>query len=113
MVGWSVALKVDLKPIFHTDSLQEKYNHTGYSNPRVDELIEQAESMPTFEDARPLWVEAQREIVADQPYTFLFIMDKIFGVSDRIHGTVPDARSYYIHLRDWWIPLDRQHRRGA
>jgi peptide/nickel transport system substrate-binding protein len=113
MVGWSVALKVDLKPIFHTDSLQEKYNHTGYSNPRVDELIEQAESMPTFEEARPLWVEAQREIVADQPYTFLFILDKIFGVSDRIHGTVPDARSYYIHLRDWWIPLDRQHRRGA
>ena len=112
MVGWSVSLKVDLKPIFHTESLGEKFNHTGYSNPRVDELIDRASALATFDEAMPLWAEVQREIVADQPYTFLFILDKIFGVNERVRGTVPDARSYYLHLRNWWIPRDQQRRRA-
>ena len=46
----------------------------------------------------------------DQPYTFLYTMEKIFGVNERVRGTVPDFRGYYINLEDWWIPPSRRRR---
>jgi peptide/nickel transport system substrate-binding protein len=114
LVGWSVGLKVDMKPTFHTASLTGKFNHTGYSNPEVDDLIDRALAAETLEEARGLWQEAQRIVVEDQPYTFLFILDRIYGVNERIRGTVPDARGYYRNLEDWWIPASRRrHRTGA
>jgi peptide/nickel transport system substrate-binding protein len=112
LVGWSVGLKVDLKPVFHSASRTGGFNHTGYANPAVDELIDRALSMSSFEEARPLWYEAQERIVEDQPYTLLFIADKVFGVNERVRGTVPDPRNYYRNLEDWWIPAARQRQRA-
>jgi peptide/nickel transport system substrate-binding protein len=113
LVGWSVGLKVDLKPTFHSASAEEKFNHVEYRNPEVDDLIERALAAETFEEAGPHWREAQERIVADSPYTFLFILDRIFGVNERVRGTVPDARGYYRSLSEWWIPESRQRARGA
>jgi peptide/nickel transport system substrate-binding protein len=108
LLGWSVGWKADLKPLFHSES-HAGYNHTGYSNPILDLLIDRALAMETLEEAKPLWQEAQAQIVADQPYTFLFITDKIFGVNKRVRGTLPDPRSFYRNLEDWWVPVGQQH----
>jgi len=112
LVGWSVGLKVDMKPIWHSASREGKFNHTGYSNAEVDSLIDEALAKETLEEARPLWRRAQRLVVEDQPYTFLFILDKIFAVNDRVQGTDPDFRGFYRNLEDWWIPASQRRRRG-
>jgi peptide/nickel transport system substrate-binding protein len=112
LVGWSVGLKVDMKPIWHSASLEGKFNHTGYSNSEVDRLIDEALSRETLEEARPLWRRAQRLVVDEQPYTFLFILDKIFAVNDRVQGTDPDFRGFYRNLEEWWIPAPQRRHRG-
>jgi peptide/nickel transport system substrate-binding protein len=112
LVGWSVGLKVDMKPIWHSASIDGKFNHTGYANTEVDRLIDEALSKETLEEARPVWRRAQRIVVEDQPYTFLFILDKIFAVNDRVQGTDPDFRGYYRNLEDWWIPAPLRRQRG-
>ncbi len=61
-----------------------------------------------FVAARPFWREAQEGIVEDQPYTFLFIQDRLFGVSERVQGTVPDPLGFYRSLPAWWISESRQ-----
>ncbi len=111
LVGWAIALKVDLYSTFHTEAIDGKYNHTEYSNPRVDELIDEALAAASFDDARPAWHEVQERIVQDQPYTFLYTIDTIAGVNQRVRGTRPDFRGFYVNLEDWWIPSDRQRRR--
>ena len=111
LVGWSIALKIDLKSTFHSDSIQGKYNHTAYSNPEVDRLIDRALGCATFEDALPLWRRVQSLIVADQPYTFLYTLQNLFGVNERVRGTEPDFRGYYRSLPRWWIPADLQRGR--
>ena len=110
LVGWSVALKVDMQSTFHSDAMDGKFNHTSYSNAGVDEAIERALSASTFDEARPAWYRAQELIVGDQPYTFLFMLDQVFGVNERVRGTVPDARGYYRHLSEWWIPEAKRRR---
>jgi peptide/nickel transport system substrate-binding protein len=111
LVGWSVALKVDMQSTFHSRAIEGKYNHTSYSNPEVDELIDEAVAAATFEEARPLWMRAQELIVRDQPYTFLFRMDSVYGVNERVRGTAPDPRGYYRNLREWWVPAARRRSR--
>ncbi|GJM45410.1 MAG: peptide-binding protein [Gemmatimonadota bacterium] len=111
LVGWSIALKIDLKATFHTEAISGKFNHTEYSNPRVDELIDGALAAETFEEARPLWYEVQERIVADQPYTFLYTIQSLLGVNERVRGTAPDFRGTYDNLHEWWIPSARQRRR--
>jgi peptide/nickel transport system substrate-binding protein len=113
LVGWNVALKVDLKPEFHSESLTGKFNHTGYSDPEVDALIDRALAAPSLEEARPVWHEVQRRIVEDQPYTFLFIPERIYGVNGRVRGTAPDTRGYYRSLQDWWIPASERRQRAG
>jgi peptide/nickel transport system substrate-binding protein len=112
LVGWNVGLKVDMKAIWHSASIDGKFNHTGYANPEVDRLIDEALSKETLDEARPLWERAQRLVVEDQPYTFLFILDKIFAVNDRVRGTHPDFRGYYRNLEEWWIPASLRRQRG-
>ncbi|MBZ0268163.1 hypothetical protein K8I85_08400, partial [bacterium] len=111
LVGWSIALKVDMKTTFHSESIEGKYNHTEYANPEVDRLIDAALEAGTFEEALPSWRKAQALIAADQPYTFLYTIQDIYGVNERVRGTRPDFRSYLFNLEDWWIPSARQKRR--
>ena len=113
LVGWSVALKVDLKPTFHSESLTGQFNHTGYSSPEVDALIDRALAASSLEEAKPAWKAVQRKIVEDQPYTFLFIQERIYGVNERVRGTVPDTRGYYRSLQDWWIPASKRRQRAG
>jgi peptide/nickel transport system substrate-binding protein len=77
----------------------------------VDELIDRALEASSFEEARPLWYEVQELIVQDQPYTFLYTIDTIAGVNERVRGTRPDFRGLYVNLEDWWIPSERQKTR--
>jgi len=111
LVGWSIALKIDLKSTFHSESIAGKYNHTEYANPEVDRLIDRALAAGTFEEALPLWQEIQLFIARDQPYTFLYTIQDLFGVNRRVRGTRPDFRGYYRSLPEWWIPSSLQRRR--
>ena len=51
--------------LFHSGSSQ---NHTGYSNPEVDGLLEQARVETDPERRTALYREAERLIVADAPW---------------------------------------------
>jgi len=110
LVGWQIALKVDLKATFHGGEVEGKFNHTEYANPRVDELIDRALAAETFDGARPAWHEVQELIVRDQPYTFLYTLQSVLGVNERVRGTAPDFRGTYRDLEKWWIPSARQRR---
>ena len=46
-------------------------NTTGYSNPKVDELLDQASAIYEVERRRPLYYQADRLITDDVPYVFL------------------------------------------
>lgn len=109
LAGWSVGLS----PSFIATTFQTgaPYNTAAYSNPRVDALIEQARAQPTEEAARPLWQQAAALIARDQPYTWLYYMDMLDPVRDRLKGLHVDTYGFYQNTWEWWIPRSQQ--RGA
>lgn len=101
--GWSVGLSPDLTPLWAPES---PFNYTRYQSPEVTRLIERARSAPTFEAAAPIWREAATRIVDDQPYTWLFYMDSVDGVNNRLRDTKIDTYGPYQNTWEWWIPAE-------
>jgi peptide/nickel transport system substrate-binding protein len=107
--GWGVGLGGDLTPLFGKDSPQ---NIILYKNPEAWALFEKALSAPTQEAAAPYWKQAAALIARDQPYTWLYYLDQVDGVQDRLKNTKVDTYSPYNNLWEWWIPAS-QRRAGV
>ncbi|MQA91134.1 MAG: hypothetical protein GEU90_13005 [Gemmatimonas sp.] len=107
VAGWNVGLSPDLSPLWSEES---PFNYTNYTAPGLADLIEEARTAPTPETAAPLWRQAASRIVSDQPYTWLFYMDVVDGVNNRLRETEVDTYGAYQNTWEWWIP--EELRRG-
>jgi peptide/nickel transport system substrate-binding protein len=91
-----------LIPVFKTDG---RGNYTGYSNPKVDELLEKAETGLDMEMRRSYFREVQRLIHDDIPVVFLFSPKEIYGVRRSVKNWVPtpDGR---MDMHDVYLSSD-------
>ncbi|HEX9653417.1 MAG TPA: peptide-binding protein [bacterium] len=101
MGGWSMSFNIDLTPIFHSESV-EMFNYVGYANRQVDGLIEKGREEMNRAVAGPIWKETQQLIYADQPYTFLFWVDKIVAINKSIKNATPIPLSSVYGLEGWY-----------
>lgn len=107
--SWVDYFRKDDSDILHSRNLDDPYQYVGYSNPRVDELIDTLGVMIDREKAMPLWKEYQRLMAEEAPYTTIYYPRRLVGVSRRIRGEVMDTRGEFINISDWWIaPDDRR-----
>lgn len=103
--GWSVGLSPDLRPLWAPDS---PFNFTGYDEPEVTALIGQAMAQPTHERSVPYWRAAASRMVQDQPYTWLYYLDMVDGVNERLRDTIVNTFGPYQNVWEWWIPESRR-----
>ncbi|MFQ5772328.1 MAG: ABC transporter substrate-binding protein, partial [bacterium] len=105
MGGWSTSFNVDPTPIFHSASV-DLFNFGSYVNPRVDALIEKGREEMDRKKSAKIWKEMQKLIYQDQPYTFLFWMDKIVAVNNRFKNVTPIPLSALYGLEKWYQSSD-------
>lgn len=101
--GWDAGFTVNPTDLYHSRAIENGYNFTGYKNPHVDALLEQGRATTNRTDAKPIWHEFQRIILAECPYTFLFIQEKLAGHTDIVKGIRMDVRGFLSHIREWTI----------
>jgi peptide/nickel transport system substrate-binding protein len=99
--SWRESTKVDLRSNFHTAARDGGYNYGRYGNPALDRLIDRARAGRDPETARASWIEAQRIIARDQPYTFLFERDRLHAAPRGLRLPPPGPRSLYARLEEW------------
>jgi ABC-type transport system substrate-binding protein len=87
-------------------------NNPGYANAALDRLNERALAATSIEEARPLWLEAQRAIAEDQPVTFLFEQDRLYAVRRGIDGIEESPLGIFEGLRRWSPPPAARASRG-
>lgn len=61
-------------------------NHTQYSNPKLDELMQKAISEPDPKKRLEMWAEAQKMVVDDLPMMFLFNDERFIQVKPYVKG---------------------------
>jgi peptide/nickel transport system substrate-binding protein len=102
--AWYVATKVDEKPTWHSASRDyDGFNWVDYVNPRVDEIIDKARVMGDFKAAKPLWVEMQRIVEKEQPYTFVAEPRLLNAYHKKIRGILSASVGPYLNVEEWWI----------
>ncbi|MEE8161984.1 MAG: peptide-binding protein [Acidobacteriota bacterium] len=108
VLGWSVGLKMDMTTVWHSDSINDKFNYTSYSNPEFDQLNDDAIFEMDPEKAREMWWRAQEMIAEDQPYTFLYSPKEIIFLHKRFQNVQMETVGWSYNLNQWWVPKDQQ-----
>ena len=67
----------------HTDQV---FNFTGYSNPEVDELLEQGRVETDREARKEIYNEVQKRIIDDAPYVYLYNPDVVQAWQPYVRG---------------------------
>ncbi|MDP2696799.1 peptide ABC transporter substrate-binding protein [Thalassospira sp.] len=87
------------------DNLYEGQNYTGYTNPRVDELIDAIELELDFDKRLPLWHELQKIYAQDLPALPLYHGENGFIFPKWLKGIRPTGHMYPSSLwaEEWYI----------
>lgn len=85
--------------LFHSKGFA---NTTGYSNPRVDELLDRAATIFDPERRKPLYHDAERIIVDDAPYVFLNYTGE-FAVMNRTVQNWKWVPDLVPRFRELWL----------
>src|SRR5690606_27808985 len=99
--GWGVGLSPDLLGMWGPDS---PYNIVSYGDPQTQALFQQALAQPTEVEARPYWQAAAQALIEDQPYTWLYYMDQVNGINDRVREVEVNTFGPFQNAWEWWIP---------
>nr|WP_219914451.1 ABC transporter substrate-binding protein [Thalassobacillus sp. CUG 92003] len=99
VVGWVGFVDPDeyLYNIFHTEGM---YNQQNYSNPEVDQLLEQGRKEMDQEKRKEIYAEAQKIIAEDAPMVFLYANPQISAIRDRVEGFNVDPTVTTISLEN-------------
>lgn len=101
--GWWLASKVDLKNIFHEDSIGG-YNFGRWRHSEASALMEKARTEPDLAKARTLWHRIHAIMYEDQPYTWLYEMRAIHALRKRFQCVEINANETWFNLSEWFIP---------
>lgn len=103
LLVWSDDLRKDDSQLFHSRHAQGARFWTGYSHPRLDQLLDTLPTIANRTAARPLWAEYQRHLAQAAPVTVLYYPRQLIGVRERLRGVEVDARGEFASAQRWWI----------
>lgn len=103
--GWSVGIKASLTSLLGEDAL---FNFVSADNPRMNELMIEAEAERDMEKAKEIWAEAQRIIVDETYYTYLFQLNDLHAIADRFENVNMTAYGWSFNIEEWYVPEARQ-----
>jgi peptide/nickel transport system substrate-binding protein len=110
LIGWTVGLKVDFAPLFHSSTLLIPFHFTGFYSPEYDELERQAKSNLNRTTAQQSWDRIAALLSYELPYTWLYYRLENTAIHRRFRDVIIDQRGAFNNLEDWWVPVqERSH----
>jgi peptide/nickel transport system substrate-binding protein len=105
VLGWSLDPDPDQYIIWHSSKTAPKeFNFVTYSNPEVDELLEQGRRTFDRAERKRIYDRFQEILVADQPYTFLYYAKSLPAVHCRFQGIEPAPAGIGYNFERWYVP---------
>lgn len=86
ILGWSLSLEPDSTSTWHSTEYPKGFNVVGYSNPEVDQLLEQGCRETVQAKRKAIYEELFIKIAKDCPYVFLYYPESIVGANTALKG---------------------------
>ena len=107
LLSWSRDLVVDDRDLWSCDRPDAPFAFAGYCSPGVEAVVDSL-ALARGRDQRRRLLSRYREIlVRDQPYTFLYHVNRLDAHRQALRGLVLDARGAWTSARRWWLAPDR------
>ncbi|MDP2955189.1 MAG: ABC transporter substrate-binding protein [Longimicrobiales bacterium] len=103
VLAWVGEFRVDDTGLFHSGYVDGANAYSGTRNPALDELLDTLGLIADRDAARPLWARYEEVLAQEQPYTFLYFLDRLMGAQEVVEGLAVDARGEWVSVRDWWV----------
>lgn len=102
VVGWVGFVDPDewTFNLFHTQGM---WNQQGYSNSRVDEMLERGRRVRGRQERRAIYAEAQEIIVREAPMVLLYVNPQSSAYLEEVRGYRVHATAATLALRDTWL----------
>jgi peptide/nickel transport system substrate-binding protein len=75
-----------IRNLWHTDAIKNGRNYVGYSNPRVDKLLEKGSQELDRAKRAAIYAEIDRILYEDHPLTVLFYQSTLWAFSKSLRG---------------------------
>lgn len=102
LLGLNADPRLDLRGLFHSESLDDPFQVAGYNNPRMDSLLDAIETAERNR-ARDLWREVQEVLAEDQPWLYLHGGSQLIIARSRVNGIEADLSGLLSSVTDWWV----------
>ncbi len=107
IIGWSLGIDPDSYSIWHSSQYPSGLNFVGYSNKRVDSLLESGRTETDIAKRAAIYKKMQEEIFNDVPYIFLWYPRSIVAVSKAVGGlSRPGPAGLFLDI-------EKVYKRGA
>lgn len=103
MLSLEIDMRPNLRDYFHSAGSDGPFFLSGYSDSRLDAVVDSLATTLDRDAEGDLWREAQEILVRDQPWTFLYYFPNLAGVRDRLQGVEMDVRGRLVSVADWWV----------
>ena len=108
ILAWRGGFVINPTAVWHSRSIEGKYNHISYANPEVDDLIERGRLTVDRQEAKKIWYRFQEIIAEEQPYTFLYVSHDCHAIHRRFRDVHMDIRGEYRSLHRCWVPREER-----
>lgn len=109
LLGWQLSVIPDLSFAFHSSQIPYNTNFIKYSNPDMDQLLENVFLKTSREEKAKAYDELQGFIVQDLPYISLFFKNKALLIDSKIIGDLnPAFFNPYKGIEKCYIPKELQ-----
>lgn len=109
-LAWGGTVESDLYQEFDSSQMADQGDDfMSYSNPKLDQTVEEARRTVDRDKRMQLWHEAHAILAEDQPYTFLFSRMSLRFVDKRIENIKPSKLGLnYVYVYSmpmpWYVP---------
>ncbi|HUE95958.1 MAG TPA: ABC transporter substrate-binding protein, partial [Longimicrobiaceae bacterium] len=106
--GWGPGVVgPNAEAVFHTRSIPPAgANFGGYSNPRVDALIDQALATRDTGELQRVWREFEQIVIDEVPYAPIYLDPELFAVNSRFQNVEFRGIEWWEDVPFWHVPLE-------
>lgn len=104
MMGWGLGVDPDAYSIWHSGEYPAGFNHNGYANRDVDDLLIEGRREMDQQKRKAIYANVYARIAHDQPYLFLWYPRSIVGVSRRVGGLCePGPAGLFVNIENVFV----------
>jgi len=89
--------------VWHSSQIDHGFNFGSYRNAKVDQLLEEGRRTFDQADRKVIYGKFQREILEDPPGIFLFWVDRLVGINERIKGVKIRPDKPFANIHEWYV----------